>query len=448
MKPRKSAQKAADNLRNRAEKRLKSQTASPKIISEKGTQKLIYELQVHQIELEMQNEELRKAQAELEESRARYSDLYDFAPVGYLTFDRNGLILEANLTAAKELVRERILLINKPFRTHIAPEDRNIFDQHLRQVLASENRQTCEIRLKRRDGTMFYAQLESISANDLKGNTLCRASVIEISERKKAEEKIRKFNEELEQKVRDRTAALEASVKEQQDFSYSISHDLRAPLRHINSYAELLNESLSGSLDENSQRYLRVISDSAKQIGVLMDALLEFVRIGRSEMRITTVNLDQLVEEAKNSQEAEIKARDILWKIDQLPEVYGDPAMLRIVVTTLISNSLKFTRNRLRAKIEIRCITKKDELIFSVKDNGVGFDVQYADKLFRVFQRLHPASEFEGIGVGLANVQRIIQRHNGRTWAEGKIEKGATFYFSLPNIKPGNKDTRRENSPG
>ena len=150
-----------------------------------------------------------------------------------------GLILEANLTAAKELVKERNWLLNKPFRTHIIPEDRNIFDQHLRKVLASENRQTCEIRLKRKDGTRFYAQLESMSADDLKGNTLCNTSVIDITERKKAEEKIRKFNEELEQKVKDRTSELETSVKELQDFSYSVSHDLRAPLRHINSYAEL-----------------------------------------------------------------------------------------------------------------------------------------------------------------------------------------------------------------
>ena len=164
-----------------------------------------------------------------------------------------------------------------------------------------------------------------------------------------------------------------------------------------------------------------------------MDALLEFVRIGRAEMSKTTVNLDQLVEEAKNSLEDQTKARDILWKVDQLPEVYGDPSLLRIVFATLILNALKFTRTRPQAKIEIRCTTKRNEFIFSVKDNGVGFDMQYTDKLFRVFQRLHPTKEFEGIGVGLANVQRIIQRHNGRTWAEGKIEKGATFYFSLPN---------------
>jgi len=187
MKPKKPEQKKPTELRKRAEANLKSQVTPPKTMSDKETQQLIHELQVHQIELEMQNEELRKSQAEVEASRARYSDLYDFAPVGYLTFDRNGLILEANLTAANELGRERSLLINKPFRTHIIAEDRNIFDQHVQNIFAGENQQTCEIRLKRKDSTRFYAQFKSISANDLKGNTLCRTSVSDITESKKME---------------------------------------------------------------------------------------------------------------------------------------------------------------------------------------------------------------------------------------------------------------------
>ena len=187
MVKKKSEKKKPSELRKRAEENLKSQVVLPKTMSDKETQQLIHELQVHQIELEMQNDELRKSQAELEESRARYSDLYDFAPVGYFTFDRNGLILEANLTAAKELVKERNWLLNKPFRTHIVSEDRNIFDQHLQQVISNENRQTCEIRLKRKDGTRFYAQLESMSVNDLKGNTFCRTAVSDITESKKME---------------------------------------------------------------------------------------------------------------------------------------------------------------------------------------------------------------------------------------------------------------------
>ncbi|MEW6053176.1 MAG: PAS domain S-box protein [Nitrospirota bacterium] len=207
MKSKKTGQKNPSELRKRAEEKLKSQTAQHGVMSDSDTQQLIHELQVHQIELEMQNDELRKAQAELEESRRRYSDLYDFAPVGYFTFDKNGLILEVNLTAASELGVKRSLLIDKPFRTYIPIEDKNIFDLHLQQVFKGEDRRTCEIRLRRKAGE-FYAQLESIMINDSYHNNVCRTSVIDISERKKAEEALRKAHDELEIKVKERTADL------------------------------------------------------------------------------------------------------------------------------------------------------------------------------------------------------------------------------------------------
>ena len=187
MKSKKPEQKKSSELRNRAEEKLKSKTTAPKAMSDTETQQLIHELQVHQIELEMQNDELRKSQAELEESRTKYSDLYDFAPVGYFTFDKKGLVLEANLTAAKELGIEKSLLINKPFRTYIVKEDRSIFDQHVQKVFQSDDRQTCKIRLKRKYGSEFSAQLESTTANDGKDSPLCRTSVIDITENNKIE---------------------------------------------------------------------------------------------------------------------------------------------------------------------------------------------------------------------------------------------------------------------
>ncbi len=195
MKLKKPEQKKPYELRKRAEEKLKSKINPPKKMSDKETQQLIHELLVHQIELEMQNDELRKAQAELEESRAKYSDLYDFAPVSYFTFDKHGLILQANLTATTELGVERSLLISKPFRAYIVTEDRKLFDSHLQKVFNTENRQTCEIRLKRKNGSQFYAQLESMAANDLKGNSLCRTSVIDITKRKRAEEALRESEE-------------------------------------------------------------------------------------------------------------------------------------------------------------------------------------------------------------------------------------------------------------
>ncbi|MFA4917616.1 MAG: PAS domain S-box protein [Thermodesulfovibrionales bacterium] len=214
MKSKQPEQKKPSELRKRAEENLRTQITPPGAMSDKEASRLIHELQVHQSELEMQNEELRKAQSEIEESRTRYSDLYDFAPVGYFTFDKHGLILEANLAAATELGIERSRLINKPFRAYIVTEDRNIFDQHFQENFKSDDRQTCEIRLKRKDGSEFYAQLESIAAEDLKGNSLCRTSVSNITLRKHAAEALRKTYDELELRVKERTKDL-AEANEQ-----------------------------------------------------------------------------------------------------------------------------------------------------------------------------------------------------------------------------------------
>jgi signal transduction histidine kinase len=255
---------------------------------------------------------------------------------------------------------------------------------------------------------------------------------VEVEQRRHREDEIRKLNQELGK----RAAELEATNKELEAFAYSISHDLRAPLRHMVGFSELLQRQASSLLDEKCQRFIRTILDSAKRMGNLIDDLLAFSRIGRAETKKTEVDLEQLVKEVVAEIGQEAKGRDIAWKIGALPVCYGDRSMLRLVVVNLVSNAVKFTRMPRPAEIEIGCLDRnKKEVEVFVKDNGAGFDMQYVNKLFGVFQRLHLPEQFEGTGIGLATVQRIIHRHGGKVRGEGAVDQGATFYFSLPKAQ-------------
>lgn len=271
---------------------------------------------------------------------------------------------------------------------------------------------------------------------------------VEVEQRRHREDEIRKLNQELLK----RATELEAANKELESFTYSVSHDLRAPLRHVVGYSELLQRQAASALDEKSLRFIQTILDSAKKMGNLIDDLLAFSRIGRAETKKATVDLAQLVREVVAEFRHDTKDRDIVWKIGALPVCQGDRSMLRLVFVNLVSNAVKFTRMRSPAEIEIGCVDStikdaentKDIEIF-VRDNGAGFEMQYVDKLFGVFQRLHLAEQFEGTGIGLATVQRIIQRHGGKVRGEGAVDQGATFYVSLPKVPEAAE--MRENAP-
>ena len=254
----------------------------------------------------------------------------------------------------------------------------------------------------------------------------------EIKNRKKAESDLKKLNEELENKVEERTKNLALANKELEAFSYSISHDLRAPLRHISGYINILSEALSNVLSKENKRMMNLISDSAKKLGDLIDALLDFSRKNKSKLTYSDIDTQNLVQSIIDDFTLETKDRNISWEIKKLPRVILDPLLLEQVFYNLISNAIKYTKEKKEAQITIDCHKKDKELVFYIKDNGIGFDMKYADKLFGVFQRLHNSDIYAGIGIGLANVKRIIDRFGGRVWAEGKINEGAVFYFSVP----------------
>jgi light-regulated signal transduction histidine kinase (bacteriophytochrome) len=249
-------------------------------------------------------------------------------------------------------------------------------------------------------------------------------------DRLEAEAKQREMlNAELERRSRQ----LEASNKELEAFAYSVSHDLRSPVRHITGFTELLQKHADPVLDETSRRHIAKVLDSSKRMGNLIDDLLAFSRISRVERQNATVGLQQLVEQVVSDTQHETAKRNITWRVGALPTCYGDPAMLRLVFVNLISNAVKFTRNQPRADIEIGSLNgRKNEIVVFVRDNGVGFDMNYKNKLFGVFQRLHSQEAFEGTGIGLATVQRIVSRHGGEVWAESSIDNGASFFVALP----------------
>lgn len=254
----------------------------------------------------------------------------------------------------------------------------------------------------------------------------------DITARKRAKEEVHKLNTELENRVVERTAQLEVANKELESFSYSVSHDLRAPLRHVQGYVDMLARDAGDHLSDKSQHYMKTIQDASREMGILIDDLLAFSRMGRAEMIETRVNLDSLGQDMVSNLKTTSIERNIVWKIQCLPDVQADPAMLKQVLTNLLGNAMKFTGTRDPAEIEIGSAGMEGgRIIFFVRDNGVGFDPQYTHKLFGVFQRLHRSDEFEGTGIGLANVRRIITRQGGRVWAEGKLNHGATFYFTL-----------------
>jgi PAS domain S-box-containing protein len=387
--------------------------------------------------MEKTSDHLHKTQVEI--SGTMFQGLLESAPDPIVIVNHHGEIVLVNTQTEKVFGYWREELLGKPVEIliperfhgkHIGHRLKYSADPHTRPMGIG-----LDLSARRRDGSEFPVEI-SLSPMETEVGRLVTAIIRDTSEWKRAAVEIRKLNRELEERVRERTAQLEAANRELEAFSYSVSHDLRAPLRHLSGFANLLKQSAPKDLDEKSLRYLQHIDEAAELMGKLIDNLLAFSRMGRAEMAKGEVNFAKLVNEVLEILQPDMQGRKIGWQIASLPDAEGDQTMLRLVWSNLISNALKYTRTREEARIEIGTTTNEQgETIYFVRDNGVGFDMQYADKLFGVFQRLHNDEEFEGTGIGLATVQRIIRRHGGSVWAEGIVDGGATFYFLLPAVK-------------
>ena len=403
-------------LRRYAEDRLqetkKSDHVSP---TEQDTKRLLHELEVHQIEMEMQNAELHQAHEDMEKVLERYTDLYDFAPVGYFTLDNSGVIRAANLAGATLLGLDRSKILGRSFESFVVPNARLAFTAFLRTIIPHREKESLELQLQlapaQEGKSPLFVQIEAIASTT---GQEYRIAAIDITKRRQAEQK------------------LHATIHDLRTFSYSVSHDLRTPLRTINSYATVVLEDFGGSLNDEVKELVYTIVKRTVGMGQLIDDLLRFSKNSMQEMTVNPINMTALSREITGRLANEEANRYVEFRVTELPNALGDRSLIAQVLENLISNAVKFSQKKEKPVIAVGSVADGKDNIYFVKDNGVGFDMKYVGSIFDVFQRLHSSEDFEGTGVGLAIVEQIITKHGGRVWADSKQGKGATFYFSLP----------------
>ena len=382
------------------------------VLSPQVARRALHELRVHQIELEMQNEELRRTEEELEVSRARYFDLYDLAPVGYFTLSEQGLILEANLTAAKLLGVARGALVKQPLSRFVLREDQDTYYLHRKALLETGAPQAWELRLLKKDAAPFWVRVEATTAQDADGASVCRAVVSDIAESKRAERALKTTNAELE------------------EFAYALTHDLQEPLRMVVSFAQLLAREQAGKLGEDADKYISYCVEGALRIEALVRGLLNHWEVtGQDGGRLSPVDCNHVLSQTLLSLQTAIQQSGATVTSDPLPTVVANEAMLMQLFQNLIGNSIKY-RGEATPTIHVSAARTAEGWLFSVRDNGIGIDPADATLVFGMFKRLH-GKEIPGTGIGLALCRKVVERHGGRIWVESEAGQGAVFKFTI-----------------
>ena len=377
--------------------------------------------------------------------------------------DQHAIVATTDVQGTITYVNDKFCAISKYSREELLGQNHRIlnsghhtkqFFQQMYHTIANGQVWRGEICNRAKDGSIYWVDTTIVPFLEANGKPRQYVAIrADITERKRAEQEISSFNDVLEQRVLHRTAQLETANKELESFSYSVSHDLRAPLRHIGGFSRILIEEFGATLDPQAQQYLQRIQEGTLRMGVLVDELLNLARVGRHELHLQVASLKSIVQDVVSILQPEMGGREVKWMVADLPRINCDPVLVKQVFQNLIANALKFTRTRERALIEINHHEENGQTVIKVRDNGVGFNMKYQDKLFGVFQRLHRPEDFEGTGIGLATVRRIVQKHGGRVWAESELDKGAAFYFTLEAAAStaegakhnGNKANRVEN---
>lgn len=383
--------------------------------------------------------EIRIREKQLKEAFAKASDLKT-------ALDEHAIVAITDPQGKIIYVNDKFCAISKYSREELLGQDHRVinsghhskeFFRDLWTTIAAGKVWKGEIRNRAKDGSFYWVATTIVPFLNPHGKPRQYVAIrADITERKAAEEKIVQLNAELEQRVTARTHDLEMANEELKAFSYSVSHDLRAPLRAMGGFAEILEMQLGENVSPDARHAMKRIQENAVKMGQLIDRLLDFSTLNWLPVTKMQVSPAEIARVVFNELRSELNGRSVEIEITELPKCEADPTLLKQVFTNLLSNALKYSRGKNPAIIKIGSLQEDEGIIYFVKDNGAGFDMEYANKLFRVFQRLHSADQFEGTGVGLAIVQRIIQRHGGRVWAEAEVDHGATFYFTIGKNSP------------